>query len=505
MTSGHRSTLGPTYRLEWPAIDDPANNVYYPRFNFLDPRVIPPPGPNRDTFIDSLTQTLVPPEKAGQTYFVDKGRAALTGFIHGIVSKVNDREDAERYEGIPPRYHGMDASLPMMVEWIAEMIAKGLDSKSGDDPMGAILQKFLEEAQTYNYANRAQMELAQLVPMAKEERSGVLGTLDQKLIPFKNQAVAERASASTFIPTDLRGRLTNDAVNRMNLPAYPSTPGDWEKVRALQQPGDWKPVSVYCTVNQAQAKAFSNITALFFQTCSLTLLAYGPGETTADGILLGPYPVCFLMDEFAKLPRIDAVLEGPDLGRSKATYYMLIAQDYGQIGKIYSKEDQQLINGTTGVKLVLAQNNPESVKIISEMVGKTTVLRTTVSRNTGFKGQIFGGNRSEHTEGVSLLNTGNIVHMPRGTHLILAQNFLHRPIRAKTPLFFMDPRILSRVRNPRTRQGPMPAPPLPAETLAEILAKREKAIAAATGAWATERKRAWRSPEQLRYPPNTGP
>ena len=64
------------------------------------------------------------------------------------------------------------------------------------------------------------------------------------------------------------------------------------------------------------------------------------------------------MDEFAKLPKIDAVLEGPDLGRSKQTYYFLIAQDYGQIGKIYSKEDQQLINGTTGIKLVLAPEQP---------------------------------------------------------------------------------------------------------------------------------------------------
>ena len=505
LTSGHRSVLGPAYRLEWPAIDDPEKDVYYPRFNFLDPRVIPPEGPNRDTFVDALAQTLVPPEKAGQTYFIDKGRAALTGFVHAIVSKVNDREDSDRYDGIPHRYHGMDASLPMMVEWIAGMIARGLSGEGGTDPMGQILQGILDEAQQFNYANRARMELAQLVPMAKDERSGVLGTLDQKVIPFKNQAVAERASASTFLPTDLRGRLTDRAVDRMGLSEYPSTPEHWDAVRRLQRPGDWKPVSVYCTVNQAQAKAFATITALFFQTCSQTLLAYGPGETTGDGILLGPYPVCFLMDEFAKLPRIDAVLEGPDLGRSKATYYMLIAQDYGQIGKIYSKEDQQLINGTTGVKLVLAQNNPESVKVIAEMVGKTTVRRTTVSRQAGFRAQIWGGNKSEHTEGVNLLSTGNIVHMPRGTHLILAQNFLHRPIRSRTPLFFLDPDILKCVRNPRTGQGPPPAPPMPDRQRQQLIDKRQAAIDAATGAWATERMRAWRNPELLRYPPDTGP
>ena len=58
---------------------------------------------------------------------------------------------------------------------------------------------------------------------------------------------------------------------------------------------------------------------------------------------------------FAKLPKIDSVMTGPDLGRSMATYYCLVAQSAAQIGKIYSKEDQEIIYATTAVKFILQQ------------------------------------------------------------------------------------------------------------------------------------------------------
>lgn len=34
-----------------------------------------------------------------------------------LISKVNHRGD---YTGIPARWHGMEASLPMLADWVAE-------------------------------------------------------------------------------------------------------------------------------------------------------------------------------------------------------------------------------------------------------------------------------------------------------------------------------------------------------------------------------------------------
>src|SRR3546814_1029065 len=48
-----------------------------------------------------------------------------------------------------------------------------------------------------------------------------------------------------------------------------------------------------------------------------------------------------------------------------------------------------------------------------------------------------------------------------GTHLILPQNFLNRPMKVESPFFFEDEAMLAKVFNPRTKRGPAPANPLP--------------------------------------------
>src|SRR3546814_3622051 len=51
--------------------------------------------------------------------------------------------------------------------------------------------------------------------------------------------------------------------------------------------------------------------------------------------------------------------------------------------------------------------------------------------------------------------------MKPGTHLILPQNFLNRPMKVESPFFFEDEAMLAKVFNPRTKRGPAPANPLP--------------------------------------------
>lgn len=51
--------------------------------------------------------------------------------------------------------------------------------------------------------------------------------------------------------------------------------------------------------------------------------------------------------------------------------------------------------------------------------------------------------------------------MEPGTHLILPQNFLNRPMKVRSPFFFEDEGMLAKVFNPRTGKGPKPANPLP--------------------------------------------
>ena len=426
---------------------DYAGAVFYPRFNPLSPKLVPPRGPDRDTYIDAIAKALIPDKGGGDSYFINKGRATLTGFMHCLVAMINDAND---YSIVPKEYQGKEASLPMLIDWMAlaqynvskdpeveeddEFLGpeeeRGPPPEKPQDPMGAWIKTMAEKVDPNAHGDvkgtseRAFKELAPLIAMADKERSGMLGTMDEALLPFKNEAVKQRTSACDFTPDDLRG-VVDPADGRM------------------------KAVSLYICMNQAEGAAFATITALLYEILSKNFLTFAPGMTNyRTGRKLGPYPVCFVMDEFAKLPKIDAVIMGPDLGRSMKTSYMLIAQDYGQIEKTYGKELVQTIDTTTAVKYVLSQNETSTKKRIIDMVGKTTIRASSISTQEGISKSAnpFAWSHSEKVEEVDLLRDGDVTSMPPLTHILLIQKFLGRPIRARTPVYFLDPNIRDNVR-----------------------------------------------------------
>lgn len=450
MTSGYRAETGFVFILDWSATDKPDQGLYYPRFNFLSSQLVPPPGTaERDTYLDAVAKVLIPESKGGgDKYFVDKGRDCLTGFMHYLVSHVND---AKSIQGIPTQWHGMEASFPMLVDWIADaqyQAGKLAEKKNQEaaaakqlptaDGMKIFLGSLCDEIKEQNYSERAFTSIAPLVDMADKERSGVLGTMDQAMLPFKNKAVKERTSACDFTSMDLRGMKDPDT-------------------------GEELPVTLYICVNQAEAQAFANITALLYEVMSRDFLSYGPREKDKRGRVVGGKTIVFMMDEFAKLPRSETVLTGPDLGRSKKVSYWLIFQARSQIVKTYSKEDGTTIDSTCGVTVLLSQNDPETAGHYVKTVGKTTILKQGHSRNAGMSKQAnpFARNESISMEGVDFLRTEDITAMKPGTHLILPQNFLNRPLKVQSPFFFEDPEMLAKVFNPRTGKGPRPANPLP--------------------------------------------
>jgi type IV secretion system protein VirD4 len=452
MTSGYRAEVGNVFIIDWSATDKPHEGLFYPRFNFLSSQLVPPAGTaERDTYLDAVAKVLIPEGKGGgDKYFVDKGRDCLTGFMHYLVSHINDHKNTD---GVPTQWHGYEASFPLLVDWIADAqyeAGKVAERKNAEaaaakqlpnaDGMKIFLGNLAEQIKTNNYSERAFTSLSPLIDMADKERSGVLGTMDQALLPFKNKAVKERTCACDFTSMDLRGMKD------------PET-------------GEWLPVTLYICVNQAEAQAFANITALLYEVLSRDFLSYGPGEIDKRGRKMGPKTICFMMDEFAKLPKSETVLTGPDLGRSKKVSYWLIFQARSQIIKTYSKEDGTTIDSTCGVTVLLSQNDPETAAHYVKTVGKTTVLKESYSRNAGLSKSAnpFARNQSISTEGVDFLRSEDITAMEPGTHLILPQNFLNRPMKVRSPFFFEDEGMLAKVFNPRTGKGPKPANPLPEE------------------------------------------
>jgi len=470
-TSGWRREIGPVFKIDWSATDntrdpDPSKWVFYPRFNVLSPKLLPPAGTaERDTYLDAIANVLSPDSGGSgkSDYFEQKGRASLVGFLHYICSKI---VDAGNKEGLPLQWQHVDEPcIPMIIDMINEGLRRAADendakkeeaAKSGGfhqgDALSDWLKAIVKECMDHDYNPRAATEITPLISMAPNERSGILGTMDKAFIPFKNAAVRERTASCDFVPADLRGLV--DPVD-----------------------GEMKPVTLYVCVNQAEAQAFATITSLLYEVLSREFLAYGPKETNKNGVTLGPYPVCFMLDEFAKLPKIESVMTGPDLGRSKKTYYCLVAQSDSQIGKIYSKEDQQIIYATTAVKFILPQNDEGTISLIQKMVGDTTIKRSSFSKSRGADMKEWGkSNESVALEKVAFIRPGDISSMKLGTHMLICQGFMSRPYILKSTAFYLEPSILAKAWNPRTGIGPKAAPPMPEhirqKRVEETLAKR---------------------------------
>ena len=514
--SGWCAQRGPAFRLDWSKMDhedsdDPERSSWHPKFNFLDPSICPLKGPDRDKYLDALVKILIQDAKGGGSgdYFVPRGQAALIGFLHYLVETVTDRMHFDHPPGqdpwtecaLPVFWKGKPASFPMLVDFLAysqsafeaQLRAAGTQTQ---DAQKDWLNSLLERAKARGYATRCMRELVPVAAAAYNERSGILGTMMKGLAPFNIQSVSERTAATDFTPADLRGRLSPAALDELGCACYPRSREEWDAVADRLEPRHWEPVTVIVCINQAEALTYELLSALFFDVISRELLSYPPNSRALNGAVLGPFPCCMLMDEFAKLAKSESVIQGPELGRSMKVFYVLIAQSSQQIDMRYSKEQSAIIVSTTAVKFILPQMSTETIKQIADMVGKVTVERTTVSRNVGLKvGDPFAGSKSKQMEGVQFLDVRNVGTMPEGTHILLVQGFMNRPVRCRSSMCFRDPLVLPRyysLRSPPELRGPPPATELPtlirAERMRDLLARRRIATEASDAA---ERERAF--------------
>ena len=514
MTSGHRSEIGPVFQLMWSAQDMPDGGwmseeqaslinpdlierdeegnpvrdeggaykvkpIFFPSWNPIGPDSIPSPGPRRDLYIERLANVLAPDPNGGDKFWTSKARAALIGLIHYLVAKVELGQDElfpdMTEDGIPEIWKGMEASFPMLVDWFTEA-QNAIDDEDGDDPMRGLFKKAVGEAQAMNTAflnknglaimNRAITELTNLMNSPDKTRGSILTTLDEALGPFKNEAARQRTKTSSFSFKELRGSPKPEAKAREDK-KIKAARAEGREYSARYKKDEWNPITLYISINAEDARAFSTITGIFVDSANAYLVANGPNAIDDRGNQLGPNDFFFLLDETPTLPKLDTVMNGPAVGRSKRVSYAIVGQDFSQIETRYSKAEVETLKSTTAIKVILSQNNETAARSVSQMAGKMTYLKENYSFKDGdgfskFMGvgkkEVVSG---ESWEGRDFIEVSFVMAMPEDKHLVLVQNFMNRPILADTPKFFLVPDLLKKVYNLRTGQGPKPAYPMP--------------------------------------------
>lgn len=471
-TSGYRSTIGPVFIMNWAGQDDPAHGIYYPSWNPLSPDHVPFNTEQRDLYIDSICNVLVPDVggSSADPHWTISGRAALSGLIHFIVSKIErakaddyffarlkegtfNKDDAAvlsdyylsmmddpnayaavsilqrgeltadnyvhvgTWEHIPPAWLGREASLSMILDWLnaAQIsIANELEERrrAGDqmvmmeDNMQKLFLNAVDEARRYAYSHRAILELTQLANTPDKERGSILSTVMAGLSIFRNAAVRNRTSHSDFHFSDLRGMVD---------------PRD----------GKIKPVTVYLSINMVDAEALNPITGIFIELMSSYLLANAP-ESVRDGKKMGPYPVLFVLDEMPKMMKLQAVIQGPDLGRGQKISYLIIGQDLHQIQEKYGADAAATIISTTAAKIVMRQNDPDTATRFSNMMGEKIKIKTVKGAD---------GKEKDEKSSELLYSPMDIMRLADDKQIVIFQGWYHRPIEADKQFAFKDARL----------------------------------------------------------------
>ena len=496
-SSGYRAThVGPVFIMNWAGQDEPEKGIYYPSWNPLSPGHIPFSTEQRELYVDYICDVLVPDAvgSSADPHWTQSGRAGLAGFIQFIVSKIErakaddyfyarlqsgefDAEDAAvlsdyyfsmindpnafaaqslikkgelnasnyvhigTWANIPQMWLGKEASFSMMLDWITEaQIAVANDlaerQRQGDqsvmmaDPMKEWLESAVNECRMFAYSNRAIAELTKLANTPSTERGSIISTILTGLAIFRNAAVRNRTSHSDFHFADMRGMID---------------PRD----------GKMKPVTVYLSINMVDAKALNPITSMFIETMSNFLLANPPEHVGRSGEKMGPYPVLFVLDEMPKMQKMQAVIQGPDVGRSQQISYMFIGQDIHQIQEKYGADAASTIMSTTAAKIVFRQNDKDTAERFAAMMPeKITKEKKKVKGPDGKETETKEEKREPVFSAFDLMKLKITVNGKPAEAVILYEGWYQRPIKAEMRMAFSDPKMAEYIK--MGRSSPLP-------------------------------------------------
>ena len=480
-TSAYRATVGPVFIMNWAARDEPENGIYYPAWNPLSPENLPDNDEEKSTYIQVIVNSIIE-ENAKDPHWSNTARAALTGFINFIVSKVErakandyfyhrlkngtfDSQDATvlmdyymtmtsdpnayaamsllqrgqlninnyvhvgTWGGLPSEWHGGEASIPMFLAWYVEgqiKVANEIEERKrqGDqmvmmaDPMKDFLNEAINEARLYSYDSDAISALINLANTPDKERGSVISTMNAGLNIFRHPAVNKHTRHSDIHFTDVRGMVD---------------PTD----------GKMKPITIYLSMNVADAPAFSPITSMFIELLSKFLIANKP-EAVNHGQKLGPYPALFVLDEMPTMNKLEAIIQGPAVGRGQKVSYLIVGQDISQIAEKYGDKAADTIIANTAAKVILRVNDPATAERFTRMIGK----KKTKKKEKGPDGKEVEVDKEE-----DLFSPMDLMTLPKGKQIVLMQGYYNRPIEADGEWHFYRKNAVQIAMNDKVKMG----------------------------------------------------
>ena len=241
---------------------------------------------------------------------------------------------------------------------------------------------------------------------ADQQFSGTLGTFDTGLMGFQDPRVKAAVSKCDIDFHDLRGIEDENGV--------------------------YKPVTLYLVIKPIDIERLSPLIRVFFESLSKYLLSTEWDKSKE-------HMITFLLDEFPRLGAMEDIIKMPALSRGQGVNSILIAQDAGQIERVYKKSGREEIMSTTAYKVIPSQNSFESARLISDSVGDMTMKSNSTSHSNA---EFLKANISKREQGKKLLSPQSIMSLKFGKCFIVSQFASETPIKGELYLWFKDKKLL---------------------------------------------------------------
>ena len=170
-----------------------------------------------------------------------------------------------------------------------------------------------------------------------------------------------------------------------------------------------------------------SVISLFFETLIGDIISNDPAPEDNQ--------ITFVLDEFGNLGRISKLIKATTISRSYKLNQIFILQDLAQISSIYSREERSILESNTAYKIILQQNNYDTAKGISELIGTRTDARISKSSKESKK-MTDRDSFSVSQEGIPLISPQDILNLNKNRCLIVVQGYAANVILADIAWYF---------------------------------------------------------------------
>ena len=204
--------------------------------------------------------------------------------------------------------------------------------------------------------DKAKMEIMQFSGMDDKTLSGVFAELSNHITVFATSDDLQRALSGegrSITPADIEGGY-----------------------------------DIFCCIPEHKLEEWKDLLGMMCNQFLKSFERRGEGNKT---------PILFLIDEFPRLGKIEAISNGLATLRSKKIHIALIVQSKSQLNAIYGKDVAEVIADNCPYKAILKASEPETQEWCSKLVG--TYDKKKVSSN--YNADILGVGKGQGTSVLS--------------------------------------------------------------------------------------------------------